>query len=172
MSAVLLLIDVQRNMLEAPEPVPEAALVAPVIENLLVRGRAEGARVIHVRNNGTDDDPDLPGTPGWELVHSPRPGEEVVDKRQADAFEGTGLAELLPEPTTLIVAGMQSDYCVRATSLAAVHRGHHVVLVKGAHATYDDPDEKIPARAVSTEIEQELAAAGVRIVAPADVVYS
>ncbi|ASO20380.1 nicotinamidase-related amidase [Actinoalloteichus hoggarensis] len=172
MSAVLLLIDVQRNMLEGPEPVPEAAKVAPVIEDLLIRGRAEGARIVHVRNNGTDDDPDLPGTAGWKLVHPPREGEHVVDKRQPDAFAETELAELLPEPTTLIMAGMQSDFCVRATALAAVRRGHRVLLVKGAHATYDDPDEKIPAHAVATEVEQELTAAGVRIVAPAEVDYA
>jgi hypothetical protein len=25
--------------------------------------------VIHVRNNGGKDDPDAPGTTGWELIH-------------------------------------------------------------------------------------------------------
>ena len=69
MTSVLLLVDVQRNMLEPPEPVPEAGPVGEAIRVLLGRARSAGTTVIHVRNNGDDDDPDAPGTPGWELVH-------------------------------------------------------------------------------------------------------
>ncbi|MBB5908385.1 isochorismatase family protein [Actinoalloteichus hymeniacidonis] len=170
--AVLLLIDVQQNMLEPPKPVPDAAAVAPTIERLLAGARAQGAAVVHIRNNGTDDDPDVPGTPGWELVHPPRPDEEIVDKHEPDAFEGTRLAEILAEPTTVVVAGMQSEFCIRATSLAATHRGHRVQLVRGAHATYDDTVEELPARTISHEVEQELRAAGVELVDPAEVAFA
>ncbi|GAA3424268.1 isochorismatase family protein [Streptosporangium sandarakinum] len=160
MPKILLLVDVQRNMLEPPEPVPAAREVALALTTLLERARTAGAPVVFVRNNGGEGDPDLPGTPGWELVHDVLPGEHVIDKHSPDAFLGTGLASLLQPAAPLVVAGMQSEWCVRATALAALERGHPVTLVRGAHATYDAGE---PAAAVSRRVEEELAVAGVRI---------
>ncbi|MEW2501423.1 isochorismatase family protein [Amycolatopsis sp. NPDC047767] len=157
MVPVLILIDVQNNMLLPPEPVPSAATVAPAIETVLSRARAAGAPVVHVRNNGTDDDPDVPGTPGWALVHDVLPGEHVVDKTTPDSFAGTPLSTLVPAGAPLVVAGMQSDFCVRATTLEALRRGHPVTLVTDAHATYDG---SVPAAEASAAVAAELAAAG------------
>jgi nicotinamidase-related amidase len=69
MASVLLLVDVQKNMLLPPEPVPDADSVAVAIEEVLERARSAGAVVVHIRNNGGEGDPDAPGVPGWELVH-------------------------------------------------------------------------------------------------------
>jgi nicotinamidase-related amidase len=165
MTSVLLLVDVQKNMLEPPEPVPDADAVAGAIKDVLGRARSAGATVVHIRNNGGADDPDAPGPPGWELVHEVAPGEHVVDKDECDAFAGTGLAALVPEAATVIVAGMQSEFCIRETSLAALRRGHQVVLVCGAHATYDG---ETPARAASQAIEAKLGTAGVSVIDLAD----
>jgi nicotinamidase-related amidase len=116
--------------------------------------------VIHVRNNGGPDDPDAPGTPGWELVHDVAAGEHVIDKDECDAFAGTRLAELVPASATLVVAGMQSEFCIRETALSALRRGYPVILVRGAHATYDGD---IPARDTSAAVEAELAEAGASV---------
>src|ERR1035438_4613972 len=69
MTTVLLLVDVQKNMLEPPEPVPDADAIGQAIKDLLGRARLTGTTVIHIRNSGGDGDPDAPGTPGWDLVH-------------------------------------------------------------------------------------------------------
>lgn len=66
----------------------------------------------------------------------------------------------MPESATVIVAGMQSEYCIRETSLAALRRGHPVVLVRGAHATYDG---EAPARTTSEAVENELSTAGASV---------
>ncbi|GIH96572.1 isochorismatase family protein [Planobispora siamensis] len=165
MNQVLLLVDVQRNMLQPPAPVPAAQAVSATIEALLERARATSVPVIFVRNNGGEGDPDAPGTPGWELVHEVLPGERVVDKGTPDAFRGTGLAWLLPPTASVVVAGMQSEWCVRSTCLAALEHGHAVTLVRGGHATYDDGE---PAADISRKVEEELAAAGVRMAEPSE----
>src|SRR5215475_1407054 len=134
----LLLIDVQRNMLLAPHPVPDAPAVGPKIAEILDRARRSGATVIHVRNNGGTDDPDALGTTGWELVHDVAADEAVVDKHTPDGFADTELGSLLADACEVVIAGMQSEYCVRETSLAALRRGLFVLLVRGAHATYGD----------------------------------
>ena len=43
MTRALMLIDVQRNMLEAPTPVPSAASVRDALQDLLLRARQAGA---------------------------------------------------------------------------------------------------------------------------------
>ena len=161
MTTALLLIDVQRNMLEPPSPVPAASAVAAALTDLLDRARRAGATVVHLRNNGDAGDPDAPGSPGWELLFDPFPEEIVADKFSSDGFEGTGIAERLPAGAVLVVAGMQSEYCVRATSVAGLARGYRVVLAGGAHATYPDDG---PAAEISARIERELAAAGADVV--------
>src|ERR1035438_6377974 len=168
MTTVLLLVDVQKNMLEPPEPVPDADAIGQAIKDLLGRARLTGTTVIHIRNSGGDGDPDAPGTPGWDLVHEVVPGEYTVDKSECDAFAATGLPDLVPETATVVVAGMQSEFCIRETSLSALRRGHPVVLVRGAHATYDG---EVPAGETSRAIESELRAAGVSVFDPGDLPF-
>ncbi|WP_328603974.1 isochorismatase family protein [Amycolatopsis sp. NBC_00345] len=160
MTPALLLIDVQNNMLRPPEPVPDADRVAAAIAAVLARARSARAIVVHVRNNGTEDDPDVPGSPGWAFVHDVREGEHIVDKTTPDSFDGTPLASLLPPSAPLVVAGMQSEFCVRSTSLAALRRGHTVTLVSDAHATYDG---STPAATTSKAVDAELSAEGVTL---------
>lgn len=164
MTSVLLLVDVQKDMLEPPEPIPDAAPVGEAIKDLLGRARSAEIPVIHIRNTGGPGDPDAPGTPGWELVHDVAAGEHVVDKDECDAFAGTRLADLVPASATVIVAGMQSEFCIRETALSALRRGYPVILVRGAHATYDG---EIPARDTSDAVEAELAEAGASVLGPA-----
>ena len=165
----LLLIDVQRNMLLPPHPVPDAAAVGSKIAEILERARRAGAMVIHVRNNGGPDDPDAPGTPGWELIHDVAGQEAVVDKRTPDAFAGTELGSLLADTSEVVIAGMQTEYCVRETSRAALQRGLAVLLARGAHATYGNRNRTAAEIAAATEAE--LARAGVRILDAGDVTF-
>ncbi|MHA6764528.1 isochorismatase family protein [Streptacidiphilus sp. PAMC 29251] len=160
MATALLLIDVQRNMLEPPTPVPDAPAVAAALTELLERARQAGATVVHIRNNGGAQDPDAPGSPGWELVHQPFPEEFVADKFSSDGFLGTGIAERLPQDDVLVLAGFQSEYCIRATAVSGLAQGYRVVVAGGAHGTFPDGE---PAAEISARIERELAAAGVDV---------
>ena len=77
-------------------------------------------------------------TPGAELHHAldPTPIDAVVDKGQDPAtegysgFDGTNLAALLRERgiDRITVAGLATDYCVRATALDARREGFGVTL--------------------------------------------
>jgi streptothricin hydrolase len=52
------------------------------------------------------------------------------------------------------VAGLLSEMCVSATIRSAFARGFEVVLIRGAHATYDL--DEIPAEVVSRVAEHAL----------------
>jgi streptothricin hydrolase len=163
MTRALMLIDVQRNMLEPPAPVPSAASVRTALEDLLLSARQAGAFVVHVQNDGPPGEPDEPGTDGWQLVFPAGAGELIVRKDQSDTFAANpALAKDLAdkEITEVVIAGMQSNYCVAESSRGALKRGLQTILASGAHATYDENE---PASAISAQVERELAAEGVTV---------
>lgn len=171
MTDALLLVDVQRNMLEDPAPVPGVAEVRPALEALLAGARAAGVLVVQVQNDGGPGEPDEPGSPGWELALPAQSGELVLRKTEPDTFASNpDLGPALAERGVhrLVVAGMQSEYCIAATSRGAVRHGFAVVLVSGAHATYDDSD---PAPVISATIERDLLGDGVAVVPVAEIAF-
>lgn len=139
MTTALLLIDAQRNMFE-PDPVHDGAKVLARLKALAGRARAAGVPVIFIRNNGDTGEPDEPNTPGWAVHPALEPGadEFIVDKRTPDAFYHTRLSGLLAGRGIhqLVIAGMQTEYCVDTTTRHARILGYHVVLAADAHSTY------------------------------------
>lgn len=139
-SRFLLLLDVQEGMLVGKKAVPAATQVRHNIATILNHARYKANPppvIIHVRNDGGSGEPDELGTPGWHLIHKPLPGEQVVDKSKNNAFAGTMLAKLIPEDAEIVVVGLQSDFCVRATCTAAIARGNTVLVIRGSHTTFD-----------------------------------
>ena len=137
----LVLIDAQVNMFDPASAAHDAGALLDRLADLLVRSRAAHMPVFFVRNSGVAGQPDSPGTPGWEIhpMLQPVAGEVVVDKTAPDAFQGTVLGDELEARgvRTLVVAGLQSEHCVRATVLGALARGKAVTLVSDGHSTYD-----------------------------------
>jgi nicotinamidase-related amidase len=137
----LLVIDAQRNLLEEPTPVHDAPTILDRLAVLLSGARASATPVVFVQHCGAAGDVDEAGTPGWEIHPRCRPdaGEPVVQKTRPDAFEGTDLEEILTTRGIrgVIVAGLQSEFCVRATCRGALERGYEVTLIGDTHSTYD-----------------------------------
>ena len=78
---------------------------------------------------------DAPG--GWgELTLKPSPGEVVVVKQYASAFFGTSLASTLHTlgVDTLVVAGVSTSGCIRATAMDALNSGFRPQVVREACA--------------------------------------
>jgi maleamate amidohydrolase len=83
----------------------------------------------------------------------PLPGEPVFSKQYASAFFGTRLAEALRAVAvdTVLIAGVSTSGCVRATAVDALQHGYRVIVPRegvadrapGAHAaTLADLDAK------------------------------
>ncbi len=155
--AALVLIDVQANMFDPANPVEGAGPLLERLGGLLRRARDAGAPVVFVRNNGGPEDPDSPNSPGWELQLPPGPGDVVLDKTTCNTFESTSLeGELKARGVTrLVIAGLQSDYCVRETTLGALQLGYPVTLASDGHSTY--AGKTITAAEISAAVNHELA---------------
>jgi nicotinamidase-related amidase len=101
---------------------------------LVDRARAGGVPVVWVQH-----DPVGVGTEDWQLAAPLRrvDSEPLVHKDFRDAFAGTGLRDVLADlaVTRLVVAGAQSDFCIRTTTQRAAAEGFDVTLVGDAHTT-------------------------------------
>ena len=143
MRSALLVVDVQQGMFMPPTPAFEGEAVVARITGLLARARARELPVFHVQHDGGPGD--LLGKPGigWEIRPevAPRTDEPVIGKSRCCAFPGTALdAHLkLLGITRIVVAGMQTEYCIDTNCRAAADLGYKVVLAKDGHTTFDTP---------------------------------
>jgi isochorismate hydrolase len=108
------------------------------INRLVAEARAAKVPVIWVQHS----DGDMPrGSDAWQYVEELRmePSEPVVHKSYGDSFEETDLEQVLAERGIgqLVVAGAQTDACIRSTLHGALVRGYDVTLVGDAHTTED-----------------------------------
>ncbi len=146
------------KLLDGPTAVPSAVETTARIAELLAAARSAGALVVHLQNDGQPGARDERNSSGWSIhpAVEPRASEPLLRKRGDDGFEGTHLEALLRQAGVrrLAVAGFLSEMCVSATIRAAFARGFEVLLVRGAHATYDL--QEIPAEVVSRVAEHAL----------------
>ena len=143
MRSALLVIDVQKGMFLPPTPAFQEEAVVGRIAGLLTRARSAGLPIIHVQHDGGQGDVLAHGTPGWEIDPrvAPSSGEPVVEKRFCSAFQETDLQSRLAATGIgcLVVAGLQTEYCIDTTCRAAFALGYKVLLVSDAHTTFDSP---------------------------------
>jgi nicotinamidase-related amidase len=87
------------------------------------------------------DDDLVSGTDAWQIVPelAPADAEPIVEKHYGDAFEETTLEDVLSGLAIgrLVVAGAQTDACIRSTLHGAFARGYDATLVSDAHTTED-----------------------------------
>jgi nicotinamidase-related amidase len=116
------------------------------IDTLVERARDEGVPIVWVQHS---DEGLEKGSEAWayvpELVR--QDSEPLVEKTFGDSFEGTDLEEVLARAGVghLVVAGAQTDACIRSTIHGAFTRGYDVTLVGDAHTTEDQSDWGAPA---------------------------
>lgn len=143
--SALLIVDVQVGVMAE---VHDRDGVVSRISSLVERSRAEGVDVIWVQHGDSEL---VEGSTEWQLVDSlrPLPGEPIVRKSYNDAFEETNLeSELATRGVSrLVVAGAQTEWCIRSTLHGAIARGYDVVLVGDAHTTQNMSAE-IPATSI------------------------
>jgi nicotinamidase-related amidase len=134
-NAALVVIDVQNGVVAKAH---ERDTVVGNIAVLVERARDEGIPIVWVQHSSEE----LPvGSDVWEYVPElvRRDSETLVHKKFGDSFEGTNLEEVLAAGAVgrLIVAGAQTDACIRSTIHGAFARGYDVTLVGDAHTTDD-----------------------------------
>lgn len=138
----LIVIDVQNDVVGGSHNRDE---VVANCATLVEKARAHGVPVVWVQHSSDN----LPrDSEGWQFVPelAVARSEPVVHKRYADAFEETDLEDVLAQHGIgrLVVAGAQTDECIRSTLHGAIVRGYDATLVEDAHTTEDLSDYGAP----------------------------
>jgi len=134
-NSALLVVDVQNCVVEGAH---ERDSVVANVDKLVDQARREQVPVVWVQHS---DDEIIRGSDGWRIVPELAPGdsEPLVDKNYGDSFEDTVLETVLSNLRVgrLVVAGAETDACIRSTLHGALVRGYDVTLVSDAHTTGD-----------------------------------
>ena len=149
--SALMVIDVQRDVVANAL---DTEKVVGNINSLIEKARSEGTPVIWVQHS---DDYLIKESEGWDFVPElvPASSDIRIYKTRANSFHETDLANHLQALGTrrLVITGAQTDYCVNATSNAAVELGFDVTLVSDAHTTENTPT-KTAAELIAEKNEQ------------------
>jgi len=134
-NTALLVIDVQNGVVG--EAYDRDNVVAN-IGTLVDKARAADVDVVWVQHNSED----LPrDSESWQYVPElvRRDSEPLEHKAYGASFEGTDLESVLAGRGIgrLVVAGAQTDECIRSTLHGAITRGYDATLVGDAHTTED-----------------------------------
>jgi nicotinamidase-related amidase len=134
-NTALLVVDVQTGVVEGAHR--RDAVVANV-GALVERARQADIVLVWVQHSSEDL---VKGGENWRIVPelAPRDAEPLIEKEYGDSFEDTDLEAVLSglRVGRLIVAGAQTDACIRSTLHGAFVRGYHATLVGDAHTTED-----------------------------------
>jgi nicotinamidase-related amidase len=134
-NTALLIVDVQTGVVADAH---ERDAVVANIGQLAERARSAQVPVVWIQHS---DDELVRGSDEWQIVAELSPGaaEPLVDKHYGDSFEDTDLESVLADLAVgrLLVAGAQTDQCVRSTIHGALVRGYDTTLVSDAHTTED-----------------------------------
>jgi nicotinamidase-related amidase len=134
-NTAVLIVDVQTAVVATAH---ERDAVVGNIANLVDKARRAGVPVVWVQHFSED----LPkGSEAGRIVSELTPGEAepLIEKSYGDAFEETSLESVLSGLGVgrLVVAGAQTDACIRSTLHGALVRGYDTILVSDAHTTDD-----------------------------------
>lgn len=131
--AALLVVDVQVGVVTAAW---ETTRVVSNVARAVERAREKGVPVIWVQHEDSDLVRD---SAPWQLVPElvPAAGEARVFKRYESSFEDTALEAELARVGAghIVLAGAQTNWCIRATAYGALDRGYDLTLIKDAHTT-------------------------------------
>jgi len=134
-NTALLVIDVQNGVVEGAH---ERDAVVANIGSLVEKARRERIPVVWVQHS---DEHLARGSDDWRIVPELTPGdaEPFIEKNYGDSFEDTSLEAVLSglKVGRLVIAGAQTDACIRSTLHGAFARGYDATLVSDAHTTED-----------------------------------
>jgi nicotinamidase-related amidase len=162
----LLVIDVQQGLFRRPTPIYQAETLLDNINDLVARAHQIGVPVYYIQHSNQKIL--VKGSPDWQLHPQLHPTKQDgrIHKLYGNTFQDTGLDEALRSRgvDTLVITGLVTQGCVKATCLGGRELGYHVILASDAHSNYNKKaaqiiqewHEKLSAQAVVLQPTSEI----------------
>ncbi len=139
----LIVIDMQVGVFESSDipPVFEAQKLLQKVSELIEKARNAAIPIIFVQHKGGKGHPLEHDTDGWKIHPDMGITNEdiIVQKHSPDSFYDTNLQDKLisNKIKRLIIAGIQTEFCIDTTCRRAFSLGYDVILANDAHGTWD-----------------------------------
>ena len=112
------------------------------VKELISKARENSIEVIYIRHDDGEGNELTKGTDGFEIYEEfeTLKNEKVFDKNVNSAFNGTGLLEYLKNKNEkeIIIAGLQTDYCVDATIKCGFEHGFNIIVPEHSNTTFSN----------------------------------
>ena len=137
---ILLVVDTQKAITN--DNLYQFDLFKSRVIELIRTARNNKIEVIFVRHDDGIGNELTKGNDGFEIYDGFQPlnGELVFDKNVNSAFKDTGLLKYLrqKEENTIIIVGLQTDYCIDATIKSGFEQGFKMIVPANANSTVDN----------------------------------
>lgn len=137
---ILLIVDAQ-NMITNETLYCFEEFVSSV-KSLIKCARENNIEIVYVRHDDGVGELLTKGTEGFEIYNEFKPisEEKIFDKTVNSAFNGTGLLDYLNSKgeQIIIIAGLQTDYCIDATIKCGFEHGFKMIVPAQANSTFDN----------------------------------
>ena len=139
----LIVIDMQLGAFQGTiiPPISKAEDLLSNISRLIAKARMQDVPIVFVQHSGGKGSPLEHGTSGWNIhpAIAPMDRDIVIQKSTPDSFHQTQLQKELESRhiRKLVIAGLQTEFCVDTTCRRAFSLGYEVILAKDAHSTWD-----------------------------------
>ena len=149
----LLVVDVQKDLVDRKLFQKERFIER--IEGTIRKFREMNQLVVFIQHNNSFL---KYGTDAWKISEKlvVEKSDPIVQKKHGNAFEKTDLKGILNEHhvNEVVICGLVSHGCVRATSIGAKNEGLDVKLLKNGHSNWaKDAEDKI--QKVESELEKK-----------------
>ena len=144
-NSALLVIDVQKGLFERSSPIYKADELLININTLVDQAHTANIPVFYIQHANKDSL--VKGSSAWQFHPNiqPQAKDSIVHKQHGNAFEGTQLDANLKAQgiTNLVITGLITYACVKASCLGALALEYKVFLVSDAHSNSSKQAQKI-----------------------------
>ena len=137
---VLLVVDTQNAITNSR--LYQFDLFESHVKELINKARHNDIEVIFVRHDDGVGSELTKGNDGFEVHDGFKPNDDeiIFDKNVNSSFKETGLLEYLKqkEENTIIIVGLQTDYCIDATIKAGFEHGFKMIVPENTNSTFDN----------------------------------
>ena len=137
---VLLVVDTQKVIINSE--LYQFELFVNNVKELIHTARKNEIEVLFVRHDDGVGNELTKGNDGFEIYEEFQPVDDeiVFDKNVNSSFNNTGLLEYLRRKgeNTIIIVGLQTDYCIDATIKAGFEHGFKMIVPANANSTFDN----------------------------------
>ena len=138
----LLVVDIQAGLMEKNIFNRESFIIT--VNNAIVSNRNKGNKVIFIQHNNKMLEYNKDSWKIFNLLDQ-KINDIYVQKKHGNAFEDTNLKSILNESgiEEIIVCGLVSNGCIKATCIGAIEEGLKVQAIKNGHSNWNKKAQEI-----------------------------